>query len=154
LLGKAINYTLTLAGIAGLIVAIGVTADSFVVFFERLRDEVRDGNTLRSSVEKGWVRARRTIISADLVSLIAAAVLYALAIGDVRGFAFTLGLSTLVDLLVVFTFTKPLITLLARTAFFGEGHRYSGLDAGRLGVDKLRTVATPMVRRANPRREA
>jgi preprotein translocase subunit SecD len=153
LLGKAINYTLTLAGIAGLIVAIGVTADSFVVFFERLRDEVRDGNTLRSSVEKGWVRARRTIISADLVSLIAAAVLYALAIGDVRGFAFTLGLSTLVDLLVVFTFTKPLITLLARTAFFGEGHRYSGLDAGRLGVDKLRTVAIPMVRRANPRRE-
>ncbi len=90
LLGKAISYTLTLAGIAGLIVAIGVTADSFVVFFERLRDEVRDGNSLRTSVERGWVRARRTIISADVVSLIASVILYLLAIGDVRGFAFTL----------------------------------------------------------------
>jgi preprotein translocase subunit SecD len=152
-LGKTINYTLTLAGIAGLIVAIGVTADSFVVFFERLRDEVRDGNSLRSSVERGWVRARRTIISADVVSLIASVVLYLLAIGDVRGFAFTLGLSTLVDLAVVFLFTKPLITLLARTKFFGEGHRLSGLDPGHLGVERLRT--TPIaVRRATPPRKA
>jgi preprotein translocase subunit SecD len=152
-LGKAINYTLTLAGIAGLIVAIGVTADSFVVFFERLRDEVRDGNSLRSSVERGWVRARRTIISADVVSLIASVVLYLLAIGDVRGVAFTLGLSTIVDLAVVFLFTKPLITLLARTKFFGEGHRLSGLDPGHLGVERLRT--TPVaVRRATPPRKA
>ncbi len=137
LLGQGIGYTLTLAGIAGLIVAVGVTADSFVVFFERLRDEVREGNSLRSAVEKGWVRARRTIVSADLVSLLAAAVLYWLAIGDVRGFAFTLGLSTIVDLFVVFFFTKPLITLLGNTKFFGNGHRLSGLDPERLGVTKL-----------------
>jgi preprotein translocase subunit SecD len=146
LLGKGIGYTLTLAGIAGLIVAIGVTADSFIVFFERLRDEVREGNSLRSAVEKGWVRARRTIVSADLVSLIAAVILYWLAIGDVRGFAFTLGLSTIVDLFIVFYFTKPLVTLLSRTKFFGEGHKLSGLDPEHLGVDKLR-VATGATRR-------
>jgi len=146
LLGKGIGYTLTLAGIAGLIVAIGVTADSFIVFFERLRDEVREGNSLRSAVEKGWVRARRTIVSADLVSLIAAVILYWLAIGDVRGFAFTLGLSTIVDLFIVFYFTKPLVTLLSRTKFFGEGHKLSGLDPEHLGVDKLR-VATAATRR-------
>ncbi len=152
LLGKAISYTLTLAGIAGLIVAIGVTADSFVVFFERLRDEVRDGNSLRTSVERGWVRARRTIISADLVSLIASAILYWLAIGDVRGFAFTLGLSTVIDLVVVFLFTKPLLTLLARTKFFGDGHPLSGLDAARLGVERLRP-ATSTARRVTPARK-
>ena len=152
LLGKAINYTLTLAGIAGLIVAIGVTADSFVVFFERLRDEVRDGNSLRTSVERGWVRARRTIISADVVSLIASVVLYLLAIGDVRGFAFTLGLSTVVDLVVVFLFTKPLMTLLAKSKFFGDGHALSGLDAARLGVDRLRP-ATTTARRVTPARK-
>jgi preprotein translocase subunit SecD len=152
LLGKAINYTLSLAGIAGLIVAIGVTADSFVVFFERLRDEVRDGNSLRTSVERGWVRARRTIISADLVSLIASVILYLLAIGDVRGFAFTLGLSTIVDLVVVFLFTKPVVTLLAKTKFFGDGHPLSGLDAARLGVDRLRP-ATTSARRVTPARK-
>jgi preprotein translocase subunit SecD len=152
LLGKAISYTLTLAGIAGLIVAIGVTADSFVVFFERLRDEVRDGNSLRTSVERGWVRARRTIISADVVSLIASVILYLLAIGDVRGFAFTLGLSTVVDLVVVFLFTKPLITVLAKTKFFGDGHPLSGLDAARLGVDRLRP-ATSTARRVTPARK-
>jgi preprotein translocase subunit SecD len=152
LLGKGINYTLTLAGIAGLIVAIGVTADSFIVFFERLRDEVREGNTLRSAVEKGWIRARRTIVSADLVSLIAAVILYWLAIGDVRGFAFTLGLSTIVDLFVVFFFTKPLITLLSRTKFYGEGHSLSGLDPARLGVERLRTVSS-VSRRPAPARK-
>jgi preprotein translocase subunit SecD len=152
LLGKGIGYTLTLAGIAGLIVAIGVTADSFVVFFERLRDEVREGNTLRQAVEKGWVRARRTIVSADLVSLIAAAILYWLAIGDVRGFAFTLGLSTIVDLFIVFFFTKPLITLLGHTKFFGEGHSLSGLDPKRLGVERLKGVGT-VTRRAAPARK-
>jgi len=152
LLGKAISYTLTLAGIAGLIVAIGVTADSFVVFFERLRDEVRDGNSLRTSVERGWVRARRTIISADVVSLIASVILYLLAIGDVRGFAFTLGLSTVVDLVVVFLFTKPLLTMLAKTKFFGDGHPLSGLDAARLGVDRLRP-ATSTARRVTPARK-
>ena len=152
LLGKAISYTLTLAGIAGLIVAIGVTADSFVVFFERLRDEVRDGNSLRTSVERGWVRARRTIISADVVSLIASVILYLLAIGDVRGFAFTLGLSTVVDLVVVFLFTKPLLTALAKTKFFGDGHPLSGLDAARLGVERLRP-ATSTARRVTPARK-
>jgi preprotein translocase subunit SecD len=153
LLGKAISYTLTLAGIAGLIVAIGVTADSFVVFFERLRDEVRDGNSLRTSVEKGWVRARRTIVSADFVSIIAAVVLYLLAIGDVRGFAFTLGLSTIVDLVVVFLFTKPLISLLAKTKFFGNGHRLSGLDPAHLGVERLAGTGTTMTRRVTPPRK-
>ena len=153
LLGKSISYTLTLAGIAGLIVAIGVTADSFVVFFERLRDEVRDGNSLRTSVEKGWVRARRTIVSADFVSIIAAVVLYLLAIGDVRGFAFTLGLSTIVDLVVVFLFTKPLISLLAKTKFFGNGHRLSGLDPGHLGVERIAGTGTAMTRRVTPPRK-
>jgi preprotein translocase subunit SecD len=153
LLGKSINYTLTLAGIAGLIVAIGVTADSFVVFFERLRDEVRDGNSLRTSVEKGWVRARRTIVSADFVSIIAAVILYLLAIGDVRGFAFTLGLSTIIDLVVVFLFTKPVISLLAKTKFFGNGHRLSGLDPGHLGVQKIAGSGPPaVVRRASARK--
>ena len=152
LLGKSINYTLTLAGIAGLIVAIGVTADSFVVFFERLRDEVRDGNSLRTSVEKGWVRARRTIVSADFVSIIAAVILYLLAIGDVRGFAFTLGLSTIIDLVVVFLFTKPLISLLAKTKFFGNGHRLSGLDPGHLGVQKIAGTGTTVMRRAPARK--
>jgi preprotein translocase subunit SecD len=128
------SFTLSLAGIAGLIVAIGITADSFVVFFERLRDEVRDGKTLRSAVEHGWLRARRTILVSDTVSFIAAAVLYKFAISDVQNFAFTLGLTTLVDVIVVFLFTKPMITLLARTKFFGGQHKWSGLDPARLGM--------------------
>jgi preprotein translocase subunit SecD len=138
LLGEAQGFTLTLAGIAGLIVAIGITADSFVVFFERLRDEIRDGKTLRSAVDSGWLRARRTILAADSVSLLAAVVLYLLSVGNVRGFAYALGLTTLVDLVVVFLFTKPLMTLLSRTKFFGEGHRLSGLDPTRLGVSKAK----------------
>nr|WP_092882871.1 protein translocase subunit SecD [Actinopolymorpha cephalotaxi] len=138
LLGKSAGFTLTLAGIAGLIVAIGITADSFVVYFERLRDEVRDGRSLRTAVETGWVRARRTILAADSVSLLAAVVLYALSVGNVRGFAYALGLTTLIDIIIVFVFTKPLVTLLARTRFFGEGHRFSGLDPTRLGVPRER----------------
>ena len=137
LLGKAIGFTLTLAGIAGLIVAIGITADSFVIYFERLRDEVREGRSLRSSVETGWSRAKHTIIAADSISLLAALVLYVLAVGSVRGFAFTLGLTTLIDLVVVFIFTKPLVTLLAKTSFFGHGHKLSGLDPEHLGVERL-----------------
>jgi len=128
------KFTMTLAGIAGLVVAIGITADSFVVFFERLRDEVRDGRTLRTAVERGWVRARRTILVSDTVTFIAAALLYKLAVSDVADFGFTLGLTTLVDIIVVFLFTKPMITLLARTEFFGNGHKGSGLDPARLGV--------------------
>jgi preprotein translocase subunit SecD len=133
LLGKFVDYSLTLAGVAGLIVAIGITADSFVVYFERLRDEVREGRTLRQAVERGWERARRTIIVSDTVSFLAAVLLYFFAIGDVRGFAFTLGLSTLIDIVVVFLFTKPMVTLLAKTEFFGRGHKWSGLDPARLG---------------------
>jgi preprotein translocase subunit SecD len=134
LLSKYSGFTLSLAGVAGLIVAIGITADSFVVYFERLRDEVREGKSLRAAVERGWQRARRTILVSDTVSFLAAALLYIFAIGDVRGFAFTLGLTTLIDVLVVFLFTKPMITLLARTKFYGQGHRLSGLDPARLGA--------------------
>ena len=133
LLGWQIGFRLSLAGIAGLIVAIGITADSLVVFFERIRDEVRDGKSLRVAVETGWARARRTILAADFVSFLAAVVLYVLSVGSVRGFAFTIGLTTLVDIVVVFMFTKPMLTILARTKFFGQGHRFSGLDPARLG---------------------
>jgi preprotein translocase subunit SecD len=134
LLSQHESFRIDLAGIAGLIVAIGITADSFVVFFERLRDEVREGKSLRSAVEHGWHRARRTILVSDTVSFIAAAVLYKFAISDVQNFAFTLGLTTLVDVVVVFLFTKPMITLLARTEFFGGQHKWSGLDPARLGT--------------------
>jgi len=132
LLGQVIGYTLTLAGIAGAIVSIGITADSFVVFFERIRDEMRDGRTLRVAVETGWKRARRTILAADSVSLIAATALYVLSVGAVRGFAFTLGLTTLIDVLVVFMFTKPLMSILSRTKFFSSGSKWSGVDPSRL----------------------
>jgi preprotein translocase subunit SecD len=133
LLYKYDGYTLSLAGIAGLIVAIGITADSFVVYFERLRDEVREGRSLRAAVERGWERARRTILVSDTVSFLAALLLYIFSISDVRGFAFTLGLTTLIDIVVVFLFTKPMVTLLARTKFYGQGHKWSGLDPARLG---------------------
>ena len=134
LLGKYQGFALELSGVAGLIVAIGITADSFVVFFERLRDEVRDGRTLRTAVERGWKRARRTVLVSDTVSFLAAALLYYFSLGEVKGFAFTLGLTTIIDVVVVFLFTKPMVTLLARTKFFGRGHRYSGLDPARLGA--------------------
>jgi preprotein translocase subunit SecD len=134
LLSKYEGFTLSLAGVAGLVVAIGITADSFVVYFERLRDEVREGRSLRAAVERGWGRARRTILVSDTVSFLAAALLYIFAIGDVKGFAYTLGLTTLIDIIVVFLFTKPMVTLLARTRFYGQGHRLSGLDPARLGA--------------------
>jgi preprotein translocase subunit SecD len=144
------SFTLSLAGIAGLIVAIGITADSFVVYFERLRDEVREGKQLRPAVESGWKRARRTILVSDTVSFLAALLLYYFAIGDVKGFAYTLGLTTLIDVLVVFTFTKPMVTLLAGTRFFGNGHPMSGLDPARLGA---RTPWRSTVRRNQVRRK-
>jgi len=137
LLGSSVGFALNLPGIAGAIVAIGVTADSFVIYFERIRDEVRDGRSLRTAVETGWRRARHTILIADGVSMLSAVVLFILAIGSVRGFAFTLGLTTLIDVFIVFFFTKPLMTLLARTRFFGGGHRLSGLDPAHLGVKSL-----------------
>jgi preprotein translocase subunit SecD len=145
LLGWQVGFRLSLAGVAGLIVAIGITADSFIVFFERLRDEVREGRTLRVAVENGWVRARRTILAADFVSFLAAVILYVLSAGSVRGFAFTLGLTTLIDIVVVFMFTKPMVTILARTKFFGQGHPLSGLDPERLGSTR-RTLLTPAPR--------
>ena len=138
LLGEWLGFTLTLAGIAGAIVAIGITADSFVVYFERLRDEVREGRSIRSAAETGWVKARHTIIVADMVSLIAAALLYFFAVGGVRGFAFTLGLTTLIDLVVVFAFTHPLVSLLSRTKFFANGHKLSGFSPKSLGM-KIKT---------------
>ncbi len=145
LLGKWIGFTLTLAGIAGAIVAIGITADSFIVYFERIRDEVREGRSVRSAVETGWVRARRTIIVADFVSIIAAALLYLFAVGGVRGFAFTLGLTTLIDLFVVFIFTKPLVTVITRLNFYSSGHPLSGLSGKSLGVLMAPSVVGPQV---------
>ena len=148
LLSKYQHFTLDLTGIAGLIVAIGITADSFVVYFERLRDEVREGKQLRPAVEAGWKRARRTILVSDTVTFLAALLLYYFSIGDVKGFAFTLGLTTLIDVLVVFTFTKPMLTIVARSKFFSSGNRWSGLDPARLGA---RTPWRSSVRR-NPSR--
>ena len=143
LLSEAANFTLTLPGIAGLIVAVGITADSFIVFFERIRDEMRDGKSMRVAVESGWVRARNTCLAADAVSLLAAVVLFIFAVGVVKGFAFALGLSTLIDLVVFFWFTKPMVSWLAHFKFFNRGHRLSGLDAGALGVDSI-NLGTPV----------
>ena len=135
ILSRYQNFTMSLSAIAGLVVAIGITADSFIVYFERLRDEVRDGKTLRPAVEAGWKRARRTILVSDTVSFLAAVLLYHFAVSDVQGFAYTLGLTTLIDVVVVFLFTKPMVTLLAGTKFFGGGHKWSGLDPMRLGAE-------------------
>ncbi|MGG5174309.1 protein translocase subunit SecD [Pseudarthrobacter sp. J1763] len=146
ILGWTENYRLSLAGVAGIIVAIGQTADSFIVYFERIRDELREGRGLVSAVENGWKRAKRTVLASKAVNLLAAVVLYFVAVGSVRGFAFTLGLTALADLLVVFMFTHPTLQLLARTKFFGEGHRFSGLDPERLG-------AVPLYRGAGRLRE-
>ncbi|MFH8517157.1 protein translocase subunit SecD [Streptomyces gelaticus] len=134
LLGPAIGFALNLPAVCGAIVAIGITADSFIVYFERVRDEIREGRTLRPAVERAWPRARRTILVSDFVSFLAAAVLFVVTVGKVQGFAFTLGLTTLLDVVVVFLFTKPLMTLMARTKFFAGGHPWSGLDPQRLGA--------------------
>ncbi|MBT2471660.1 protein translocase subunit SecD [Streptomyces sp. ISL-66] len=134
LLGKGIGFALNLPAVCGAIVAIGITADSFIVYFERIRDEIREGRTLRPAVERAWPRARRTILVSDFVSFLAAAVLFIVTVGKVQGFAFTLGLTTLLDVVVVFLFTKPVMTLLARTKFFSSGHPWSGLDPKRLGA--------------------
>jgi preprotein translocase subunit SecD len=137
LLAKSAGFTLTLPGIAGLIVAVGITADSFIVFFERIRDEMRGGKSMRVAVEAGWVRARATCLAADAVTILAAVVLYIFAAGVVKGFAFALGLSTLIDLAVFFWFTHPMVSWLARFVFFNKGHKLSGLDAENLGLDRL-----------------
>ncbi|KAA5831829.1 protein translocase subunit SecD [Saccharopolyspora hirsuta] len=133
LLGRWVGFTLDLAGVAGFIIAIGITADSFIVFFERLKDEIREGRTFRSAVPRAWTRARRTILSADAVSFLAAAVLYVLAVGQVKGFAFTLGMSTVLDLVVVFLVTHPLVALASKSKFLSKPS-VSGLGAvQRLG---------------------
>ncbi len=137
LLGWSMNYRLSLAGVAGLIVSIGLIADSFIVYFERIRDELRDGRPLPSAVEIGWKRAKRTILAAKAVNILAAIVLYIVAVGNVRGFAFTLGLTAVVDIIVVYLLTHPILQIISKTKFFGEGHRFSGLDPSLLGVVPL-----------------
>ena len=134
LLSWGIGYRLSLAGVAGLIVSIGITMDSFIIYFERVRDEVRHGLSLRAAVDEGWVHARKTIIVSDTVNLVAAVVLYVLAVGGVQGFAFTLGVTTVVDLAVIIFFTHPLMVACLSIAFFGQGHRLSGLDPEHLGA--------------------
>lgn len=138
LLSWGYNYRLDMAGVTGLIIAIGVTADSFIVYFERVRDELREGRNLRAAVEAGWARAKGTILVADGVNLIAAVVLYVLASSGVRGFAFTLGLTTMIDLAIFWLFTHPMLTILARNKFFASGHPWSGFDVNTLREAKLR----------------
>jgi len=128
------GYRLSLAGIAGLIVAIGFTADSFIVYFERVRDELREGRLLVSAVEAGWRRAFRTVLASKGVNLLAAIVLYVLAVGSVKGFAYTLGLTTIIDVIIVIMFTHPMLQLLAQTRFFSTGKPASGLDPTALGA--------------------
>ena len=137
LLSESAGFTLSLPGVAGLIVAVGITADSFIVYFERIRDEMRDGKSMRVATESGWKRARNTCLAADAVSLLAAVVLYIFAAGVVKGFAFALGLSTLIDLAVFFWFTHPMVSWHARFEFFNRGHKLSGLDPESLGLERL-----------------
>ncbi|MGW3113168.1 protein translocase subunit SecD [Streptomyces sp. NPDC001091] len=151
LLGPAIGFALNLPAVCGAIVAIGITADSFIVYFERIRDEIREGRSLRPAVERAWPRARRTILVSDFVSFLAAAVLFIVTVGKVQGFAFTLGLTTVLDVVVVFFFTKPLMTLLARRKFFADGHKWSGLDPQSLGAKPpLRRTRRPSGPSAGP----
>ncbi|MFI9581634.1 protein translocase subunit SecD [Streptomyces sp. NPDC052236] len=148
LLGPGIGFALNLPAVCGAIVAIGITADSFIVYFERIRDEIREGRTLRPAVERAWPRARRTIMVSDFVSFLAAAVLFLVTVGKVQGFAFTLGLTTVLDVVVVFLFTKPIMTILARKKFFADGHSWSGLDPKRLGAKpplrRSRRISAPI----------
>jgi preprotein translocase subunit SecD len=154
------GYRLSLAGIAGLIVAIGFTADSFIVYFERVRDELRDGRPLVGAVEAGWKRALRTILSSKGMNLLAAVVLFILAVGSVRGFAFTLGLTTVIDVIVVILFTHPMLQLMAQTRFFSSGHPWSGLDPKALGAvyrgraEFRKPVTVPAAKVASSSREA
>ncbi|KRA32661.1 MULTISPECIES: protein translocase subunit SecD [unclassified Nocardioides] len=144
LLSETAGFTLTLPGIAGLIIAVGITADSFVIFFERIRDEMREGKSMRVAVETGWARARVTRVAANTVQLLSAFVLYVFATGAVKGFGFALGLTTLIDLAVLFWFTKPLVSWLAQFKAFNSGHKLSGLSKETLGMDVApdRKVAT------------
>jgi preprotein translocase subunit SecD len=134
ILGRGIGFTLTLSGVAGAIVAIGITADSFIIYFERIRDEIREGKRLRVAIDQGWTRARRTILAADFVSLLSAAILYYLSVGSVRGFAFTLGLITFVDIAVAFMFTRALVTKVGNSKWMNSGSAWTGVSPTRLGV--------------------
>jgi preprotein translocase subunit SecD len=135
LLSESAGFVLTLPGIAGFIIAVGITADSFVIYFERIRDEMREGKSMRVAVETGWARARVTRFAANTVNLLAALILYLFATGAVKGFGFALGLSTLIDLAVLFWFTKPLVSWLAQFKAFNSGHKMSGLSPETLGID-------------------
>lgn len=146
ILSWTMGYRLSLSGVAGIIISIGTTADSFIVYFERIRDEVREGRPLASAVSEGWVRARRTIVTSDAVNLLAALVLYFLAVSGVQGFAFTLGVMTVIDLVVIFLFTHPLMALLIKLPFFGKGHKLSGLDPEHLGASRRTYMGRGQVR--------
>jgi preprotein translocase subunit SecD len=157
ILAQHYNYRLSLAGVAGLIIAIGMTVDSFIVYFERVRDELRDGRGVIGAVEAGWKRALRTIFAAKGVNLLSAVVLYIFAVGNVRGFAFTLGITVLIDVLVVVLFTHPMLQLLAQTRFFSSGHPLSGLDPKALGAvyrGRAEFRISKEARRAGASREA
>jgi preprotein translocase subunit SecD len=143
LLGRWAGYSLDMAGVAGLIIAIGITADSFVIYFERIKDEVREGRTFRSAVPRGWARAKRTILSADAVSFLSAFILYILAVGEVKGFAFTLGLSTVLDLVVVFLVTHPLVHLAAGSKLF-QSPTWSGLGGVAKAGAEQRAIAAKL----------
>ncbi|MDN6512696.1 MAG: protein translocase subunit SecD [Acidipropionibacterium jensenii] len=140
LLGDSMGFTLSLAGVAGAIVAIGITADSFIVYFERIRDEIREGRTLRTSLSTGWRKARGTIAMADGVQLLSAVILFILSVDQVKGFAFTLGLTTAIDLLICFFFTHPIMLVLGRTKFWGRGRRGSGLEPAHMGVSEAQLL--------------
>ena len=142
-LSQTAGFTLTLPGIAGLIVGVGITADSFIVLFERIRDEMRDGKSVRVAIETGWARAKWTCVIADAVGLLAAVVLFIFAIGVVKGFAFALGITTVIDLVVFFWFTKPLVSWLAQFKFFSSGHKLSGLSAAQAGIDRIGVAPSP-----------
>jgi preprotein translocase subunit SecD len=141
LLTQSRGLALSLSGAVGIIVSVGVTVDSYVVYFERLRDEIRHGKTLRSSVDRGFKRAWRTILAADLVSLIGALALYFLTVGSVRGFAFFLAMSTLLDLFVAYFFTRPLVSMLGKGTFFTTGPLGIGHNMDVTGA--VNTAATP-----------
>jgi len=151
------GYRLSLSGVAGLIVAIGFTADSFIVYFERIRDELRDGRALPGAVEAGWKRALRTIYAAKSVNLLSAIVLFVVAVGNVKGFAVTLGITTVIDVLIVILFTHPMLQLIAQTRFFSSGHPLSGLDPTALGAiyrGRAEFRISPEARKAGASREA
>lgn len=149
-LGNTIGFTLTLAGVAGAIIAIGITADSFIIYFERIRDELREGKSMRQAAEAGWIKARRTLIAADFVTLLAAIVLYIISVGNVRGFAFALGLTTVIDVVMAFLFTHPLVVLIARSKWMQKGSWLTGLASAQYVGEETRTVGRRGRKAAQP----